>query len=195
MCNSVSVYLPLSGKLMIIAILLGWQRWQSRVADFFCYFWAVFSKRTFLTKSVVWKGAQQTLSIPPAAAEGLQVHFNMGPSTMPRRQPKSVPESMLWRRLQEQSFSIEKNRRVLEGLTDRFVGWFCATAKSTTSMAVFWHVFHRRLNPRQAVSKFQVQHWNPPWNWNQVCLPFFCHVWGIPGAWQPLLWKSQDRLA
>ena len=64
---------------------LGCQRWQSRVADSFCYFWAVFSKRTFLTKSVVWKGAQQTLSIPPAAAEGLQVHFNMGASTMPRR--------------------------------------------------------------------------------------------------------------
>ena len=74
---------------------LGCQRWQSCVADFFCYFWAVFSKRTFLTKSVVWKGAQQTLSIPPAAAEGLQVHFNMGASTMPRRQPKSVPQSML----------------------------------------------------------------------------------------------------
>ena len=62
---------------------------------FFCYLWAVFSKRTLLTKSVVWKGAQQTLSIPPAAAEGLQVHFNMGASTMPRRQPKSVPESTL----------------------------------------------------------------------------------------------------
>ena len=62
---------------------------------FFCYFWAVSSKQMFLTKVVVWKGAQQTLSLPPAAAEGLQVHFNMGAMTMPRRQPKSVPESML----------------------------------------------------------------------------------------------------
>ena len=53
---------------------------------FFCHFWAVFSKRTLLTESVVWKGAQQTVSIPPAAPEGLQVHFNMGASTMPRRQ-------------------------------------------------------------------------------------------------------------
>ena len=60
-----------------------------------CYFWDVFSKRTLLTGIVVWKGAQQTLSMPPATAEGLQVHFNMGASTMPRRQPKSVPESML----------------------------------------------------------------------------------------------------
>ena len=65
------------------------------MADFSCYFWAVFSKQRLLTKSVVWKGAQQTLSIPPAATEGLQVHFDMGASTMPRRQPKSVPESML----------------------------------------------------------------------------------------------------
>ena len=48
-----------------------------------------------------------------------------------------------------------------------------STAKSTTSMAVFWQIFHRRLNPSPAVSKFQVQHWNPPWNRNQVCLPFF----------------------
>ena len=103
---------------------LGCQKWQSRVADVFCYFWAVFSKR-LLTKSVVWKGAQQTLSIPPAAAEGLQVHFNMGASTMPRRQPKSVPESMLWKCLQEPSFSIKKTRREPGGLTGGFVGRFC----------------------------------------------------------------------
>ena len=63
----------------------------SRVADFFL-FWAVFSKRTLLTKSVVWKGAQQTLSLTSAAAEGLQAHFNMGALTMPSRQPKSVRE-------------------------------------------------------------------------------------------------------
>ena len=31
---------------------LGCQRWQSRVADSFCYFWAVFSKRTFLTENL-----------------------------------------------------------------------------------------------------------------------------------------------
>ena len=53
--------------------MLGCQSWQSQVADCFCYFWAVFSKRTLLAKSVVWKGAQQTLSLPPAAAEGLEV--------------------------------------------------------------------------------------------------------------------------
>ena len=80
---------------MLARDLLGCQRWQSRVADVFCYFGGRFVKRTFLNKSVVWKGAQQTLSIPPVAAEGLQVHFNMGAPTMPRRQPKSVPESML----------------------------------------------------------------------------------------------------
>ena len=52
--------------------------------------------RLVALESVVWKGAQQTLSISPAAAEeSLQVHFNMGASTMPRRQPKSVPEPML----------------------------------------------------------------------------------------------------
>ena len=68
--------------------LLRCQRWQSRVADFFCYFWSVCSKRTLLTKSVVWKGAQQTLSIPPAAAERLQMHFKTRASTMPRRQPR-----------------------------------------------------------------------------------------------------------
>ena len=137
---------------------------------------------------------------------------------MPRRQPKSVPESMLWRHLQEQAFSIEKTRRVLGGLTGGFVGRFCGgflglagdfggscaggffifgwrifrrifsvdfsfafcdqknppqKSKSTTSMAAFWKIFHSRLKPRPAVSKFQVQHWNPPWNWNQVCLPIF----------------------
>ena len=38
---------------------LGCQIWQSCVADHFCYCWNVFSKRTLLTKSVVWKAAQQ----------------------------------------------------------------------------------------------------------------------------------------
>ena len=54
----------------------------------------LFLKRTLLTKNVFWKGAQQTLSLPSAPAEGLQVHFSMGASTMPRRQTKSVPASM-----------------------------------------------------------------------------------------------------
>ena len=34
-------------------------------------------------------------------------------------------------------------------------------AKSTTSMAIFWQIFNRRLNPRPAMCKLQVQHWNP----------------------------------
>ena len=96
---------------------LGCQSWQSRVADFL-FLLGRFSKRTFLTKSVVWNGAQQTLSLPPAAAEGLQVHFNIGASTMCRKQPKGVPESMLWCRLQEWAFSID--------LTGGFVGRFCS---------------------------------------------------------------------
>ena len=62
---------------------LGCQSWQTRVADFLCYFWAIFSKRTLLTKSVVWKGAQQTLSIPPAAAEELQAHSAWEPLPCP----------------------------------------------------------------------------------------------------------------
>ena len=44
---------------------------------FIVNFWAVFSKRALLTKNVVCKGAQQTLSLPTATAEGLQVHFSM----------------------------------------------------------------------------------------------------------------------
>ena len=32
------------GALVARAIRLGCQRWQSRVADFFCYSWAVFSE-------------------------------------------------------------------------------------------------------------------------------------------------------
>ena len=76
-------------------LLFGLPEVEESRGDFFCSFRADFSKRTLLTQSVVWKGAQQTLSIPPAAAEGLQVHFSMGASTMPGRQPKSVPESML----------------------------------------------------------------------------------------------------
>ena len=37
-----------------------------------------------------------------------------------------------------------------------------STEKSTASVEVLWKIFHSRLNPRPAVSKFQVQHWNPP---------------------------------
>ena len=49
--------------------------------------------------------------------------------------------------------------------------------KSTTSMAASWRIFHRTLKARPAVSKFQVERRNPPWNWNQVCLPnLFGHV-------------------
>ena len=87
----------------------------------------------------------------------------------------------------------QKARRVLGGLTGGFLGlvggfrggrapadfFFSAGGFSAAdfSMAVFWKIFRRRLNPRPAVSKFQVQHWNPPWNWNQVCLPIsLCHV-------------------
>ena len=40
---------------------LGCKNSQSRVADSCCNFWAVFSERTLLTKSVAWKSAQQTL--------------------------------------------------------------------------------------------------------------------------------------
>ena len=40
------------------AQFLGCQSWQSRVADFFLLCWAVFSKRTLLTRSVVWNKAQ-----------------------------------------------------------------------------------------------------------------------------------------
>ena len=56
--------------------MLGCQRWQSRVADFFCYFWPVSQIEYF-------------------CLEVCQVHFNMGASAMPKRQPNSVPESML----------------------------------------------------------------------------------------------------
>ena len=48
-----------------------------------------------------------------------------------------------------------------------------STAKSTTCMAVFWQIFHRRLNPRPAASKFQVQHWNPPEIGTRFVCPFF----------------------
>ena len=95
------------------ALTLGCQSWQSRVADLFCYFWVVFSRRTFLTKSVVWKGAQQTLSLPPTAATGLQVRFSLGASTMPRRQPKSVPEFMLSDASTSKPPQSKKARRVV----------------------------------------------------------------------------------
>ena len=48
-----------------------------------------------------------------------------------------------------------------------------STAKSTASMAVFWQIFHRGLNPRPTVSKFQVQHWNPEIGTRFVCPSFF----------------------
>ena len=59
----------------------------------------------------------------------------------------------------------------------------------------FWTIFHSRLKRRLAVSKLQVQHWYPPWNWNQVCLPNFFATSKEPGAWQPLLLKSPPRQA
>ena len=53
----------------------------------FCYFWSVFSKRTLLTKSVVLEVRSK-----PCPSHQLQLrdcmHFNMGASTMPRRQPR-----------------------------------------------------------------------------------------------------------
>ena len=48
-----------------------------------------------------------------------------------------------------------------------------STENSTNEVAANWKIFHRRLKPRPAMSKLQVQHWYPPWNWNQVCLPNF----------------------
>ena len=181
----------------------------------FCYFCAVFSKRTLLTKSVVWKGPRQTLSIPPAAAEGLQVHFNMGASTMPRRQPRVSQNPCSEDASKSHPSQLKKARRVLGGLTDGFIGRFCSgllglaggfrrgrapadfcfrladfladfyfatcdqknpPQKSITSMAVFWQIFHRRLNPRLAVSKFQVQHWNSLKLEPGLSAHFFCHV-------------------
>ena len=53
--------------------------------------------------------------------------------------------------------------RLADFPADLFGGFFFgilrpkkSTVKSTTSMAVFWLIFHRSLNPRPAVSKFQV---------------------------------------
>ena len=105
----------------------GCQRWQSRVADFFCYFWVVFSERTSLTQSVVWKGAQQTLSIPPAAAEGLQVHFNIRASTMPTAEGSQKVSQNPWSEDASKNnlSQSKKTRRVLGGLTGGFVGRFC----------------------------------------------------------------------
>ena len=60
-----------------LVLTLGLPEEAESRGGFFCHFWAVLSKQPLLTKSVVWKGAQQTLSIPPAAAEGLQQHGSL----------------------------------------------------------------------------------------------------------------------
>ena len=84
----------------------------------FCYFWAVFSKRTLLTKSVVWKGASK-----PCPSHRQQLKDCRW--TMPRRQPKSVPESCFEDASKSNPSQSKNSQRVLGGLTGGFVGRFC----------------------------------------------------------------------
>ena len=91
----------------------------------FGIFWVVFSKRTILLKMLSGRVRSKTC---PSHQQQLRdcrcILAWHGASTMPIRQPKSVPASMLWRRLQAQTFSIDKSQPVLGGLTSGFVGRF-----------------------------------------------------------------------
>ena len=95
------------------------------MADFFCYFWAVLSKQTLLTKSVVWKGAQQ-----PCPSNQQQLRDCRCISTW---EPRPCPEGS--QRVSQNLCSedasksnpsqTKKTRRVLGGLTGGVVGRFC----------------------------------------------------------------------
>ena len=97
----------------------------------FCYFWAASSKRTFLTKVLSGKVRSKSCPLPPAAAEGLQVHFSMGASIMPRKQPMIVPESCSEDASKSKPSQSEKNpactwrfdRRLLVGFAAGFWAW------------------------------------------------------------------------
>ena len=103
-----------------------WAARGGRVAwRIFLLFLGRFSKRTLLTKSVVWKAAQQTLSIPPAAAQGLQCISTWEPRPYPEGSQRVSQNPCSEDASKSNPSQWQKTRHALGGLTGGFVGRFC----------------------------------------------------------------------
>ena len=129
---------------IVVSPSLSCQSWQSRVADFFCYFWAVFSKRTLALK--VLSGRVRSRPCPSHQEQlrdckGISA-WEPRPCLEGSQRVSQNPCSEDASKSKPSEFSIEKS--------------------AACTMPVFGKIFHNTLQPKPAVSKFQVQRRKPP---------------------------------